>query len=307
MAEVTQKSIHKSVLVREVLEGLNLKAGDTVLDGTINGAGHSTLLCEAIGEEGTLVGIDLDKDALSRAEERLHSCSARKVLAQENFRNLDKVALEYGIPKFNAILLDLGFSSDQLEQSGRGFSFKRNEPLILSLSNDPHTVSFTARDILNEWEEEQIRDILHGYGEERFAGRIARKIVELRKNSPLETTNDLVRVVEQAVPGWYRFARIHPATKTFQALRITVNDEIDALREGLEKACRHLKQHGRLAVISFHSIEDRIVKRFFEGVARNGNGTVLTKKPITATTLETTENPRARSAKLRILEYTTTS
>jgi len=303
LENIPKKSIHKSVLLQEVLEGLALHKGGIVLDGTINGGGHSEAICKQIGEEGVLVGMDLDQGALKRAEARLAECGTKKViLANENFKNMQSVAHTNGIKSFDGILLDLGFSSDQLEHGGRGFSFQKNEPLILSLQDDNSKILFAAHHIVNEWTKEQISDVLHGYGEERFANRIAERIVENRKEKPIETTNDLVDVVRRAVPKWYRFARLHPATKTFQALRIAVNDEIESLREGLESALDLLGNKGRLVVISFHSIEDRIVKRAFEAASRDGRGTIITKKPLTPQAEEIVENPRSRSAKLRVFE-----
>ena len=297
-----EESIHKSVLLHEVLEGLDLSLGDIALDGTINGGGHSVAICQRIGRNGVLLGMDLDQRALERAKKRLSKCESTLILENANYRSMADVASKHGIVACNAILLDLGFSSDQLEHSGRGFSFKLDEPLLLTLSDQPEAVAFRARDIVNEWEEEHIADVLYGYGEERFARRIAKRIVEYRADKKIETTKELAEIVRHAVPQWYRFGRIHPATKTFQALRIAVNDEIESLREGLKSAFELCAPGGRIAVISFHSIEDRIVKRAFESMSREGKGVIITKKPITATPEEIKENPRSRSAKLRIFE-----
>ncbi len=298
------RSIHKSVLLHEAIDALNLKDGMVVLDGTINGAGHSSLICKTIGASGVLLGIDLDRDALARASNKLLDSKAKVYLTEENYRNMDIVARKHGITSINAILLDLGFSSDQLEMSGRGFSFQYDEPLFLTFRSerDEDEVAFTAKEIINTWSEEHLSDILFGYGEERFARRIARAVVTRRENMPIKTTKELVDIVRSAVPRWYGYRRLHPATRVFQALRIAVNDEIESLREGIEKAFELLSPHGRLAIISFHSIEDRVVKHAFINKMREGRGVVVNKKPITPSEEEVKSNPRARSAKLRVFE-----
>ena len=224
------------------------------------------------------------------------------VLKKDNFRNLDKTLESIGIEKVNAILLDLGFSSNQMDDSKRGFSFQKNEPLLMTLKDNLNEDDLTAKEIVNEWDEENIADIIYGYGEETFSRVIAKKIIELRKEEPIETTYDLVAVIEKAVPNWYKHKKIHFATKTFQALRIAVNDEIGALKEVLPKTIDALGDTGRVAVISFHSIEDRAVKQFFKSQKDADVGTIITKKPITPKRAEVIKNPRARSAKLRIFE-----
>jgi len=299
--------MHIPVLLREAIENLNLKEGDTVIDGTFGGGGHAQEICKLIGSTGTLVGIDLDRNALNYANEKLKSGKCKIILEKENFRNLDKVLVKVGIKKVNAILLDLGFSSDQIEISGRGFSFRGNppaggEPLLMTLNDSPDEESLTAKEIINEWEEENIADVIYGYGEEKFSRQIAKKIVEMRKEKPIETTQDLVRIIEKAVPNWYKHKKIHFATKTFQALRITVNDEIGALKEALPKAISALNTGGRVAVISFHSIEDRQVKTFFNIKKKEDIGNVITKKPIVPSMQEIINNPRSRSAKLRVFQ-----
>jgi len=224
------------------------------------------------------------------------------ILQKNNFRNLDKVLEKVGIKKVNAILFDLGFSSNQMNKSGRGFSFQKDEPLLMTFKENPTEEDLTAREIVNNWEENSIADILYGYGEEKFSRQIARKIVEIRKEKQIETTTDLVKIIEKTIPNWYKHKKIHFATKTFQALRITVNDEIDALKEGLNKALNILRKEGRVAVISFHSIEDRIVKQFFRNKKEEGVGAIITKKPIISNRDEILKNPRSRSAKLRIFQ-----
>jgi len=205
-------------------------------------------------------------------------------------------------------LLDIGLSSNQFEDSGRGFSFQKDEPLIMSfkknLSEDlPAQVGdLTAKEIVNTWELENISTILKGYGEEQFAWKIAKAIVARREEKPIETTFDLVEIIKTATPKWYHTRRIHPATKTFQALRITVNDEIESLKQGIRVGFDRLRSGGRLAVISFHSIEDRAVKQFFKSLIVSGEASIVNKKPIIPTDNEIAENPRSRSSKLRIIQ-----
>ena len=224
------------------------------------------------------------------------------MLIHERYELFGTSKIRKALREIDGIVMDLGMSSNQLERSGRGFSFKRDELLLMTFKHDPDETDLTAREIVNEWDEESLADIIFGYGEEQFSRRIAHAIVVAREEKLIATTKDLVSIVEGVVPKWYRFRRIHPATKTFQALRIAVNDEIESLREGLAKGVRHLRSGGQIAVISFHSIEDRVVKVFFAESAREGLGSVVTKKPITPTREETAVNPRARSAKLRIFK-----
>ncbi|MAF59606.1 MAG: 16S rRNA (cytosine(1402)-N(4))-methyltransferase RsmH [Candidatus Pacebacteria bacterium] len=294
--------MHQSVLLQEVVDGLDVKSHDVVVDGTLGSAGHASELAKKLSNEGFLIGIDQDIDALKRGKENLESCEAKVELIKGNFRDVDTLLKEIGIDEVNKILLDLGMSSNQIEESGRGFSFKKEEPLLMTLRDDVDEETLTARRIVNEWREDQIETVLRGYGEEKHSRKIAKAIVERREVSPIETTTELVKVIEDSVPKFYKWKRIHPATKTFQALRIAVNDEIDALSEGLERAYRLLKPNGRIAVISFHSTEDRIVKRFFREVKERDGGVILTKKPIVPSEDEIEKNPRARSAKLRIFE-----
>jgi 16S rRNA (cytosine1402-N4)-methyltransferase len=291
---------HKTVLLNESIEGLALKAGATILDATLGGAGHSLGICKKIGAKGTLIGLDADADAIARAEDRLASFQTKKILREVNFRHIADVLEEEGIREIDGALFDLGWSQNQLELSGRGFSFQRDEPLLMTFSKNGEDL--TAYEIVNRWSEEDLKKILREYGEENFSGRIVRGIIETREEKPIETTFELVRAIEKNVPGFYRSRKIHAATKTFQALRIAVNQEFDVLTEGLTQAFAALAPHGKLVVISFHSIEDRIVKLFFKEKAKEGVATILTKKPKEASEQELRENPRARSAKLRILE-----
>jgi len=302
MKQCNNITVHRSVLLQEVITYLDIKKGDTVLDGTVGGAGHSKAVCALLGSRGMLVGIDQDEEALARAKKCLARCGARVVLIRENFRNLDRVLEGLHLRKADKILLDVGFSSFQIEESGRGFSFQKDEPLLMSLKNPLAPEDLTAQEIVNNWEEEHIADIIYGYGQERFSRRIAKGIVAARSQGPIATSRQLADIVSASVPAGYRKGRIHPATKTFQALRIAVNDELGALAEGLEKGIAALSKKGRMAVISFHSLEDRIVKGAFKEKQKEGVVSILTKKPVVPTREEIAENKRARSAKLRVIE-----
>ncbi|MBI2617862.1 16S rRNA (cytosine(1402)-N(4))-methyltransferase RsmH [Candidatus Kaiserbacteria bacterium] len=291
--------MHRSVLLQETIDSLDIKKDDVVVDATFGGGGHSRAILERLGKKGVLVAIDTDLDALEKGKETLGSFPARTFFKEANFRAVDRVLDECGIKEADKFLFDLGMSSDQLEKSGRGFSFRRKEPLVMTLSGNVDKTTLTAERIVNEWSESQIATIIRGYGEEAFSKRIAKAIVDARKVKRIKNTEVLAQIVKSAVPLWYRRRRIHPATKTFQALRIAVNDEIDALREGLQKAQTRLAKDGRIATITFHSIEDRAVKRLFQGWKKDGTGEPLFRKPIVPSRTEIRENPRARSAKLR--------
>lgn len=293
------RGVHKSVLLKEVLEYLKPQQGEIFLDGTINGGGHSEAICSILRVTGVLVGIDEDEDALRAAEERLAPCKAEKHFFKGNFRSLDTILDSYGIEKADKILFDLGLSSRQIEISGRGFSFQKDEPLLMTFSSTPCDSLFTAEQIVNEWKEENIAVILENYGEERHAKRIAKAITTARGKKRIATSRELAEIIENALPTRYQNGRIHPATKTFQAIRMTVNDEVQALYGGLEKSWNRLASNGRIAVISFHSVEDRIVKNFFRERERSAECEILTKKSITPSREEMIENPRSRSAKLR--------
>ncbi len=323
--------IHKTVLLHESIDGLAIgeeksSAGPAIIvDATINGGGHSEKMIELHGKDVRIVGIDLDEDALSRAQVRLDVANemAEKAgkgkavfsLHQSSFRNVDVVLREAGISEIDGILFDLGLSSNQFEDSGRGFSFQRDEPLLMTFKRNPDAEKgeITAHQVVNEWDEENIADIIYGYGEERYSRKIANRIVEARKKKPIATTFELVDIIRSGVPFLYTKGKTHFATKTFQALRIAANDEIQSLREGLKKGFSLLKTGdakagkigGRMSVISFHSIEDRIVKRFFLEMHKEDKATIITKKPLAPSSEELKENRRARSAKLRILEKTT--
>lgn len=294
--------IHKSVLLQEVIEGLHFEQGDVFVDGTINGGGHSEAIGKILGSGIKMIGIDLDADALARAEKRMTAIGITPILVNESFRNIDKALEVAEIARVDKILLDLGLSSNQLEESGRGFSFQKDEPLTMTFRAKNTETDLTAEEIVNNWDEENIADIIYGYGEERYSRRIANAIVESRRTKPIKTTFELLDIIGGAVPGKYRNGRLHFATRTFQGLRIAVNDELGALREVLNKSIPILNHGGRIAVISFHSLEDRIVKNFFREKTKENLGKIITKKPIVPTEDEERDNPRSRSAKLRIFE-----
>lgn len=294
---------HTPVLLHETIQGLGAQPGDIVLDGTVGGGGHAKQLCKAIAPAGTLVILDEDAHALARARERLEGCGATIKVFQKNFRLLSEALYAAGVPHVDRILFDLGVSSFQLDEEGRGFSFRRDEPLQMTLCDTMVPSMLTAQEIVNEWEEEHLADIIFGYGQERYSRTIAASICRARAIAPITTTFALVDAIRQGVPARYANGRgIHFATRTFQALRIAVNDELGALAEGLSEGWKHLAPAGRIAVISFHSLEDRIVKRFFKEREQEGVARIHTKKPIEAGEEERKENPRARSAKLRIAE-----
>ncbi len=296
------QTVHVPVLLQEVLDNLNLREGDIVLDGTLGGGGHSKVMGSVIGKSGTLIGLDADSVAIKRADARLSELECTKYLVQQNFRNLDTVLDTLGIKSVDASLFDLGLSSDQLEVSGRGFTFREDEPLEMTLSDSIGEDTLTAKEIVNEWGEESLADIIYGYGGERYSRRIASAIVSAREESEISTTAQLVEIINSAVPASYRHGRTNPATKTFQALRITVNDELGAAKEALEKVLGYTASGGRIAVITFHSLEDRLVKRLFKSWRQEGKGQIITKKPIVPTEEEIIENKRARSSKLRVFQ-----
>lgn len=294
-------SIHKPVLLNEIVETFKPQGNNSFifLDCTLGGAGHSLAIAESLKGKLTIIGLDRDPQAIMRAEKLLSGKAERIILENEDFRNLDKVLDKHQVFVLNGLLLDLGISSDELDNSGRGFSFLKDEPLLMTMG-DPVNYIFTAKDIVNNWGEDTIADIIYGYGEERYSRRIARAIVNYRTKKSIETSGELSEIISMSVPPVYRRSRLHPATRTFQALRITVNDELTALKIGLQKGYEKLGPGGKMAVISFHSLEDRIVKEFNREKSKEG-ATIVTKKPLIASSLEIENNPRSRSAKLRII------
>ena len=294
------EKIHKSVLLQEVMHYLEPKPGQKFIDATFGAGGHSLAILEAVGINGKVFGIEWNEELYEAAHGRFGGIK-RLVLVNDNYRNLKRVAEEKGFIDADAILMDLGFSSWHIEQSGRGFSFQKDEPLDMRYSEKE---SLTAAEIVNQWPPQMLEKILKEYGEERFAEKISEAVVEARKEKPIVDTFKLVEVIKEAVPGWYSKGRLNPATKTFQALRIAVNRELENLKEGLSQAPEVLRSGGRLAVISFHSLEDRMVKNAFRDFEKNGIGRVITKKPVRPSKEEISLNPKSRSAKMRVFQKT---
>ncbi len=292
---------HVTVLIDEAVKALAINESSVVVDATLGACGHTRAITALLGTNGTYIGIDADSVAVTQAPQIIGNVACTTHFITDNFRRIDSIVHNVHQGNVDAILADLGWRMEQFSGNGKGFSFQIDEPLIMTYG-DSEQYAFTAHDIVNEWEEEQIVSILRGYGEERFAGRIARHIVEAREVKPIDTTFELVAIIESAVPLFYKRARLHCATRTFQALRITVNDEFSALEEFLAKAITVLAPKGRLAIITFHSMEDRIVKHTFKNFTHDQTGILVTKKPITPSITELQANPRARSAKLRIFE-----
>jgi 16S rRNA (cytosine1402-N4)-methyltransferase len=300
----SQAPSHTPVMVVEALQCLRPHSGGLYIDATVGLGGHSAAILDAAGDGARLIGIDQDPGALDLAQERLRPYGPAVTLVEANFADLDAAFDEVGETDADGILMDIGMSSYQIENSGRGFSFTRDEPLDMRMN--PET-ELTAAHVVNRYREEDLEAVIRDYGEERWAGRIARAVVERRKQGPLATSRQLASLIEGATPGSARRRR-HPATRTFQALRICVNDELGALRLGLDKALDRLRPGGTLCVIAFHSLEDRIVKRRFRAAAESLEPTyeLLTKRPMTAED-EVLDNPRARSAKLRAIRRAPTS
>lgn len=291
---------HIPVLLPEVLEYLDLQSGDTVLDATIGSAGYSQAIATSIGEDGKLVGTDADAAAIRGAKEKLADTPSDVCLQVANFRTLTSVLETCDVETLDAAVFDLGFRSEQLEM-GRGFSFQEDAPLVMTFMHpdDVSAETVTAYDVVNDWSEESLISILEGYGNERHAKKIVAGIMRAREREPIETTDQLVRVIKNSVPLYYRNGRRHPATLTFQAIRIAVNDEVAALKEGVQAAFQALQAEGRLVIVSFHSLEDRMVKEFFSSRIDAGEAQWLTERPVTAGEEEISFNPRSRSAKLR--------
>jgi 16S rRNA (cytosine1402-N4)-methyltransferase len=293
---------HQSVLLQEVIENLNLKDGDIYLDLTLGSAGHSQAVCGLGINNLTIIGLDKDLEAINRSSKYLESCEAKIILEKSPNNLLDEVLRKHHIEKVDAILLDLGISSEQLDISGRGFTFQKDEPLLMTMKKDLDETDLTAMYVVNNFSEESLADIIYGFGDERYSRRIAREIVEARKTKEIKTTFDLVDIIKKATPSRYHHGKTHPATRTFQAIRMAVNNEFDGLTITLNKAFDNLNVGGRLLVISFHSIEDRIVKKWMRDKHDNEKGKKINKKPIAPTEEEIKINPRSRSSKLRIIE-----
>ncbi len=291
---------HEPVLLHEVLANLDLHPGLTVLDGTLGDGGHSRALGEAIGASGTLIGLDADPAAIERATVNLADLPCRKIFHAGNFREVEAHLDTLGIREIDRALLDLGLSSPQLADPTRGFSFQTDGPLTMTLDGKVGEGTNAAK-LVNQLTAGELGDIIAEYGEEGYARRIAEAIVVARRHAPIMTTQALVEIIGRAVPKGYRSGRRHFATKTFQALRIATNDELGALRQGLADLWPKLASGGRLAVISFHSLEARIVKECFRNWSRQAEGILIHKHAVKPTREEEIKNPRSRSATLRII------
>ncbi len=287
--------MHKPVLLNEVLGTLDPKPGEFVIDGTLDGGGHAQAILERLGPKGKLLGTDWDAEMIRSARKKFRN-DKRVVLAESNYADLPKVLAEKKLPKADGLLLDLGFSSEQLAD-GRGFSFLSDEPLLMTYSDERTPV----RDLLLELREDELADIIFKFSGERFSRRIAKAIKSARR--PIQTAAELREVIAKAVPGGYERGRIHPATRTFQALRIYANDELGNAERVLAELPEIMAEGGRVAIITFHSLEDKLVKNAFRSLAMSGTAELLTKKPLTASREELLANPRSRSAKLRAIRF----
>jgi len=296
--------IHTPVLQKEVLKYLDPKPNENFIDCTIGDGGHGLVILEAIEPDGKLLGLDWGQENIHRLKFKIQNSKFKKrlILVNDNFANLKEIVRREKFGPVSGILLDLGMSSWHLEESGKGFSFLRKE--FLDMRYNPENPQ-TAEKIINYWSKNDIEKILTEYGEERFAKIIANEIIKTRKARPIKTTFELVEIIRKAVPHWYLRQKIHFATRTFQALRIAVNDELNNLKKVLPQTIDILKPGGRLVIISFHSLEDRIAKSFFSAFAKGYDGQerkleILTKKPVRPSTQELNYNPRSRSARLRV-------
>lgn len=305
---------HKSVLLRECIDALNIRPDGIYLDGTLGGAGHSSQIARRLTEGGRLIGVDRDRTALAAAKERLAPYADRVTLVHSNFAEIDAILDSLGIPAVDGMLFDLGVSSPQLDDASRGFSYMADAPLDMRMDKDD---ALTAGEVVNTWPQGELRRILYDYGEERYAPQIAAAICRAREKAPVETTLELVDIIRSAMPAQALREKQHPAKRSFQAIRIAVNDELGAVSRMMQAAVGRLNPGGRLAVITFHSLEDRIVKSEMQQAARGCTCPpefpvcvcgkkplvkLVTRKPIVSGPAELEENPRARSAKLRVAE-----
>jgi len=313
------ETVHKSVMLKEAIEGLNLKNGLVVVDATMGGGGHSLEILKNILPLGTLIAIDRDSEAIERfknkiKEENLNIKDENLILVKDNFANIKNILEEKGIKKVNAVLADFGLSSDQLDDRERGFSFNSNSKLDMRMDKDQE---LSAYEVINDYSEEELYRIINEFGEEKFARKITKKIVEVRAKNKIEKMNELVEIIAQVVPEKFKHQRIHFATRTLQAIRMEVNQELGSIEKFIQDVIYKISPEGRLAVISFHSGEDRLVKNIFRDLAvncecppefpvccctRRAKLKMITRKPITAAESEIEENPRSRSAKMRIVQ-----
>ena len=288
---------HVPVMIKEILEHLNLSEGSCVLDCTLGLGGHSREIAKRIGSHGLLIGIDRDEDSIARAQQNLEDFSGRCAFAQKDFRDLDAALDNFGINQVDGILFDLGVSSLQLDTPERGFSIRSDGPLDMRMDRNSF---ISAYDLINSLSSKEISSILKNFGEERWHERIADYLVKSRVKHPIESTEELKEIILKAIPHRFQDHHIHPATRTFQAFRIAVNRELEALEIALNKAIRYLRPEGVICVISFHSLEDRIVKEKFKNFAKEQILEIITKKPLRPTEEETERNVRSRSARLRV-------
>ncbi|NLC03472.1 MAG: 16S rRNA (cytosine(1402)-N(4))-methyltransferase RsmH [Tissierellia bacterium] len=304
---------HTPVLLKEIIKNLNIKEDGIYVDGTLGGAGHSSEIAKRL-TGGKLIGIDQDLNALKKSEQVLAPYSKNVILVHDNYENIDKVLMDLGIPKVDGILLDIGVSSHQLDEESRGFSYNKDAPLDMRMDR---TSGISAWDVVNNYSERELEQIIFDYGEDRWAKRIAEFIVLERSEKPIDTTFELVTAIKKAIPKAVRMEGHHPAKKTFQAIRIEVNRELEVLKNSIEKMVGLLNPGGRLLIITFHSLEDRIVKEHFRELYKDcicppelpqcvcekkREIKIITRKPIIPTEKEISENPRSRSSKLRIAE-----
>ena len=305
---------HYSVLLNETVDMLNIKPDGVYVDCTLGGAGHSNLIASRLSDKGRLIGIDRDDFALGKAKERLAKYGEKIILLHGNFVDGARMISELGIDRIDGVVADLGVSSFQLDDATRGFSYMQDAPLDMRMSRQD---AFSAMDVVNNYDEYKLKKIIELYGEERFAFSIAKKIVKAREQKPIETTFELSDIIKSAIPSKNKQDGPHPAKRTFQAIRIEVNGELDIISDTINNFFPMLNAGGRMAIITFHSLEDRIVKHTFLETTKGctcpadfpvcvcgkkPTGNVLTKKPIVPSEAELEENPRSRSAKLRVLE-----
>ena len=305
---------HRPVLFRECMEGLHIRPDGIYIDGTAGGAGHSSGIASRLNDRGRLIALDQDETAVKIATERLSVYGERATVVRSNFREIGSVCRSLGVNRISGVLMDLGVSSYQLDTAERGFSYQSDAPLDMRMDQrNP----LTAREIVNHYREEDLKRILFEYGEERFSSRIASAIVRAREKAPIETTGELVSIIKSAIPAAARQGGHHPAKRSFQALRIEVNAELDVIGPAIRSAVELLESGGRIAIITFHSLEDREVKQTFADLAsgcvcppdfpvcvcgRKPKIRIITHKPVLPSNEEQEENPRSRSAKLRIAE-----
>lgn len=296
--------MHKPVLLSECIQALEIKSGDAIVDCTVNRGGHSKEILKFLGKGSKLVCIDLDNEALEEAKQNLSEVAKKRgvevYFVNDNFRNIKSILETIGIDKVNGLLADFGLSSEELDSSERGFSFRYDEPLYMTLKNTVEESDLTAKDVVNDWSYETLSSILFSFSDERYANRIARQIIKEREIKPITTTFELIEVIRRAVPKEYIYGKIHFATKSFQAIRMAVNDELGAITSLINVLPDILIKEGRAAVITFHSTEDRLVKH--EVRKREEFLTFINKKAIVPEESEISNNKRARSAQLRIIK-----